>query len=112
MLAGGNCMVPGFKKRLLQELRHLTATHPEFEELKVHTERIAIPQCIYAPNVTHWVGASLLMSLGKEVDRFLVTAEKYNEAYCRIPDRFGDAFLTFNRKGLYFNKEFEVNLKQ
>jgi len=68
-------MVPGFKKRLLQELRHLVSTTPEFEELKVHKDKISIPDCIFAPNVMAWVGASLMMSLGKDVDRFLLTAE-------------------------------------
>lgn len=110
VLAGGNCMVPGFATRLLQEVRHMVTTLPEFADLAVHADKLAIPDCIFAPNIMNWVGASLMMSLGRDVDKFLLTAEQYaNE---QIPDRFADAFLVFNRKGNYFNKTFEVNLKQ
>ncbi len=40
VLAGGSCMLPDFKKRLLQELKHLIATHPSFEEIKMHEHLI------------------------------------------------------------------------
>jgi len=36
----------------------------EFEELKIHIDKVAIPECVFAPNVCNWVGASLMMSLG------------------------------------------------
>jgi len=57
-------MIPGFKLRLLQELKHLIESRKQFEELQVHLDKIAIPDCVFAPNVCQWVGASLLMSLG------------------------------------------------
>lgn len=64
VLAGGSCMFAGFKVRLLNELSHLIQTCDEFEDLRVHAERVAIPDCVFAPNVAAWVGASLMMSLG------------------------------------------------
>ena len=100
-------MIPGFKVRLLQELRHLVANCKEYEELQVHADKIAIPDCVFAPNVCQWVGASLLMSLGQDVDRFLLTVEQYSAE--GLKDRFGDTFLTFNRQGIYFNKNWELN---
>lgn len=69
----------------------------DFEELLVHKDKVAIPDCVFAPNVTQWVGASLQMSLGQDTDRFLVTNEQYQAE--GLKDRFGDAFLLFNRKG-------------
>ena len=77
ILAGGSCMLPGFKLRLLQEIKNMIATQPEFENLKEHLQRVDIPECVFAPNICQWVGASLMMSLGQDADRFLVTAEQY-----------------------------------
>ena len=34
MLTGGTCMIPGFKKRFLQELKYFMSQRDEFEELK------------------------------------------------------------------------------
>ena len=44
-------MIPGFKLRLLQEIRALINTRIEFEALKVHRDLVAIPDCVYAPNI-------------------------------------------------------------
>lgn len=86
-------MFPGFKARLIQELIHLIGSHPHFEEIRVHQDKVAIPDCVFAPNVCAWVGASLMMSLGQDVDRFLVTNEQYESE--GLKDRYGEAFLTF-----------------
>lgn len=51
-----------------------------------------------------------MMELGQECDRFLVTNEQFEAE--GIKDRFGDAYLLFNRKGNYFNKNWEFNWKQ
>ena len=34
IVAGGSCMVPGFKVRLIQEMKELIDNNPEFQELK------------------------------------------------------------------------------
>ena len=70
---------------------------------------IKFPENIYAPNISAWVGTSILMSLDQNVDRFLLTLEEYNDRGNVIPDRFGEAFLTLDREGNYFNKNFEIN---
>ena len=110
-------MVPGFKRRLLHEIKYIIKTDSKFDTLKVFLPLIAIPDCIFAPNVCQWVGASLMVSLNtREADKFLITAEQYNTECIKannanpIPDRFGDAFLSFNRQGLFFNKTFEIKL--
>ena len=104
-------MVPGFKKRLLQEIQAQMADNPEFYELKGIVEHVKIPDSVYAPNITAWVGAALQMSLGLDVDRFLTTAEQFEAEEGTVQDRFGDAYLTFGREGIYFNKNWEVNFK-
>lgn len=45
-------MLPGFKLRLLQELKHMIEFNSDFEELLVHKDKVAIPDCVFAPNVT------------------------------------------------------------
>ena len=74
-------MVPGFKKRLLHEIKHIIKSNPDFETLKPLLPMIAIPDCIFAPNVCQWVGASLMVSLNtREVDKFLLTLDDYTKA--------------------------------
>lgn len=43
VLAGGSCMVPGFKLRLLQEMKYLVETYSEFQELSSLKDRFCIP---------------------------------------------------------------------
>lgn len=112
VLTGGSCMVAGFRKRLLQEIKAFIQTRPEFEGLRTLEKKVRIPENIFAPNIAAWSGASILMSLGQDVDRFLLTAEQYKKEGDRLPDRFGEAFLTFEREGDFFNKNWEINYKQ
>ena len=86
-------MIPGFKKRLIQEVKALIQNRDEFEALRSIVQWIRMPESIYAPNICSWVGASILMGLGTEADRFCLTAEQYKAENETIPDRFGDAFI-------------------
>jgi hypothetical protein len=70
---------------------------------------IKVPENIFSPNISAWVGASVLMSLGEQADRFLLTHEQYKNENETIPDRFGDAFINLQREGNYFNKNWELN---
>ena len=58
-------MIPGFKKRFVQELKGLINERDEFEALRSITKWIKVPENIFAPNACAWVGASILMSLGQ-----------------------------------------------
>ena len=102
-------MIPGFKKRLIQEIKALIQSNDEFEPLRSILQWIKVPELIYAPNICAWVGASILMSLGTDVDRFLLTQEQYKAEGEVIPDRFGDAFINLQREGNYFNKNWEIS---
>lgn len=104
-------MIPGFKLRLMQELKFHIESRREFECLKEIKDLIQIPENCFPPNCMIWVGASLLSSLNNEIDRFLLTSEEYRENDQVIPDRFGQAFLFGTREENYFNKDFEENLK-
>ena len=44
-------MIPGFKARLLEELKHNMKTVEKFAELKQYVDIIAIPDCVMAPNI-------------------------------------------------------------
>ena len=102
-------MIPGFKKRFVQELKAMILDREEFEQLRSIIKWIRVPENIFAPNVCAWVGASILMSLGQQADKFLLTKEQYNNEEQTIPDRFGDAFINLQREGNYFNKNWEIN---
>jgi len=43
VLAGGSCMVPGFKLRLTQEMNYLIENYQEFQELDPIKDKIKIP---------------------------------------------------------------------
>ena len=68
-------MIPGFKRRLSREIKHFMTEYEEFEPLKSIVDLVTFPSTIYAPNIQAWVGASILMSLGQEVDKFLITLD-------------------------------------
>ena len=64
MLTGGSCMIPGFKKRVIQEVKAFIQSRDEFLALQSIVEWIKTPENIFAPNICSWVGTSILMSLG------------------------------------------------
>jgi len=70
-------MIPGFKKRLLQEIFYFIDSLGKFEDLNEIKTLIRIPDCCFPPNSMVWVGASLLSSLNDEIDRFLLTYDEY-----------------------------------
>ena len=107
-------MLPGFRTRLIQELKHLINTMKEFEEIKETQEYFQVHESCIPPNCMVWVGASLLSQLNSEIEKFEITQRDYVEKFdqCYIPDRFGEAFLFGIRDTVYFNKDFEEFLKQ
>jgi actin-related protein len=104
-------MIPGFKKRLMQELCRLIESLGEFEELKETAKYLLVRDVCFPGNCLPWVGASLLSSLNNEIDRFLLTFEEYSTNGNVIPDRHGQAFITATRHMSYFNRDFEESLK-
>jgi actin-related protein len=73
VLSGGSCLVPGFRNRLLQELRHLLQTLPEFTDIRGVEAHLSIHSTCFPPNCMVWAGASILASLNCEVDKFELT---------------------------------------
>ena len=71
ILAGGSCMIPGFKLRLLQEMQFLIDNLPEFAELETIRSKITVPDNQFPNNALTWVGGSLVASLNTEIDRFM-----------------------------------------
>lgn len=107
ILAGGSCMVPGFKQRLLQEMHFLIENLKEFEELKTIKEKIAIPDNQFPNNCLAWVGASLVASMNSEIDRFMTNQEEFAQRGDHLPDRFGHAYLFALRDEPYLNPDQE-----
>ena len=100
-------MVPGFKIRLVQEMKELIDTLDEFKELETIKELITVCDNQFPPNVLTWVGASIVASLNTEIDRFLTTPEEFTNNGEKIPDRFGEAYLFATRDEPYLNPDFE-----
>jgi actin-related protein len=107
VLAGGSCMVPGFKLRVQQEMDYLIDNYPEFQDLQSLKAKIKIPENQFPPNCLTWVGASLVSSLNTEIERFMTTLDDFNKNNQVLPDRFGEAFLFATRDEPYLNPEFE-----
>ena len=107
VLAGGSCMVPGFKLRLRQEMVQLIEKRAEFKDLEGIKDLIEIPDNQFPPNCLTWVGASLVASLNTEIDRFFVSPEDFSKNGDQIPDRFGEAYLFAQRDEPYLNADFE-----
>lgn len=82
-------MIPGFKTRLMQELKFHLENRKEFEQIRDIKDIIQIPENCFPPNCMVWVGASLLSNLNNEIDRFLLTIDEYRDNGNQIPDRFG-----------------------
>ncbi len=102
-------MIPGFKTRLLQELKHLISTRKDLEDIKPVEEYIKMNETCVPPNCMAWMGASLVSQLNSEIDKFEVLRSEYTEKYLEqsIPDRYGEAFFFGQRKTCDFNSEFE-----
>ena len=107
VLAGGSCMVPGFKLRLRQEMVHLIESKEEFKDLVAIKDLIEVPDNQFPPNCLTWVGASLVASLNTEIDRFFVSPEDFSKNGDKMPDRFGEAYLFALRDEPYLNADFE-----
>lgn len=100
-------MVPGFKLRLYQEMRHLIDTKDEFKDLITIKDFIEIPESQFPPNCLTWVGASLVANLNTEIDRFFTSPDDFANNNDKMPDRFGEAYLFALRDEPYLNADFE-----
>ena len=105
-------MIPGFKTRLLQELKHMVVTRKEFEEIAGVQEFIQMNETCVPPNCMAWMGASIVSQLNSDIDKFELTYKEYTEKYKEeIPDRYGEAFFFAQRKTMDFNHEFEEYMR-
>ncbi len=102
-------MIPGFKTRLLQEIKHMIGTRKDFEEIKTIEDYIKMNETCVPPNCMAWMGASIVSQLNSEIDKFEVLRSEYTDKYHEesIPDRYGEAFFFGTRKTTDFNNEFE-----
>jgi actin-related protein len=66
-------MFPGFKTRLLQEIRHILDTQSEFEPIRETAPYFGIAESCFPPNCLVWAGASVLSSLNSEIEKFEIT---------------------------------------
>jgi hypothetical protein len=106
VLSGGSCMCPGFKIRLIQEMRYLVEHHKEFKDLESVQPYFEIAETTFPPNCMNWVGASLVSGLNTEIDRFLTTEDEFKENGDKLPDRFGEAYLFAKREEPHLNPDF------
>lgn len=107
VVSGGSCMIPGFKIRLMQEMKYLIENVAEFKQLETISKYFRLADCAFPPNVLPWVGASLVASLNTEAERFMTTLEEFEQNDNQLPDRFGDAYLHAFRDEPYLNAEQE-----
>ena len=100
-------MIPGFKLRIIQEMKYLIENYKEFKQLDSIKDLLKIPDNLFPPNCMQWVGASLVASLNSEIDRFMTNCDEFQSNGDKINDRFGEAFLFATRDEPYLNPDFE-----
>lgn len=60
ILAGGTCMLPGFKQRLLNELNHKVQTNKEYAELAGLKGYFGVVDFPFPSNILSWLGGTLM----------------------------------------------------
>ena len=78
-------MVPGFKRRLLEELKNEAATNPIYEKLSKLADKFNILDSVNPPNIITFIGGSLLGCLNAEIERFVISKKEFEELG-RVPD--------------------------
>lgn len=87
-------MIPGFKKRLHEEIIARIENEKKYKELLGNlVDEINFVDVSFKPNILSMIGGSLLAGLNSEVERFMITAEQFKENDNKLPDRFGDCFF-------------------
>lgn len=87
ILSGGTFTIPGFKRRLLEEINYLIET--EFPLLESIKGMIRFAPSPFAPNLLIWVGCSILASMSDCLANFKVKREDYIASGGHVPDRIG-----------------------
>eukprot|EP01117_Protostelium_nocturnum_P011688 TRINITY_DN4255_c0_g1_i1.p1 TRINITY_DN4255_c0_g1~~TRINITY_DN4255_c0_g1_i1.p1 ORF type:complete len:483 (+),score=108.34 TRINITY_DN4255_c0_g1_i1:151-1599(+) len=62
LIIGGTSMIPGFKSRLMREIRLLTQ-HPSFSELSGLKDQFCLLKCPHQSNCVGWIAGSVIGSL-------------------------------------------------
>jgi len=90
ILAGGSCLIPGFAKRLKQEIIYMVQNDSEYAVLKNLVNSISFTNFIYPSTLLNFIGASILGSL-PGIEEFAYTSPKEGEII--VPDRYGDTYI-------------------
>jgi len=67
LLVGGASMLPGFKKRLLNEISHLIQVSPPYSGLRGLQQSFQFVESMFGPNYLGWLGGSIIGSLDSGV---------------------------------------------
>jgi len=71
LLVGGASMIPGFKKRLINEISHLIQVSPSYEALKGLQQSFRFVESMFGPNYLGWLGGSIIGSLDSGVTSWI-----------------------------------------
>eukprot|EP01130_Rhizamoeba_saxonica_P001698 TRINITY_DN11562_c0_g1_i2.p1 TRINITY_DN11562_c0_g1~~TRINITY_DN11562_c0_g1_i2.p1 ORF type:complete len:327 (-),score=78.37 TRINITY_DN11562_c0_g1_i2:93-1073(-) len=90
VITGGNTMVPGFKQRIIAELKHYIQL-PDYQDLIGLQGFFNIKPSPFPENILSWVGGSIIASL--DFEDACINRESYIEnPYIPIPD-WVDSFV-------------------
>lgn len=76
LIIGGTAMLPGFKKRLVEELNHLAISNELKDKLAINEFKFHVPPCF--DNYTAWLGAAIFASLDI-LDSLSIPNSKYTD---------------------------------
>ena len=85
VIVGGTSMIPGFKARLVEEMRSLLATSPKYKAA-LHLDEITAHRLPCKANYAAWTGASLFGATDAITTRSFTRDAFMKEGGGQVPD--------------------------
>jgi hypothetical protein len=83
LVIGGTGRIPGFRRRLLNEIHKLVASEPDYATLKALADQFCVTDPAFPPHYLSWLGGSFMGCV--EHDQ-AITQTQYAEGKYRFPD--------------------------
>jgi hypothetical protein len=80
---GGTGRIPGFRRRLLNEIQRLVDTEPQYAAFKALADQFCVVDPAFPPHYLSWLGGSFMGCV--EHDQ-AITQAQYTEGKYKFPD--------------------------
>jgi len=83
LVIGGTARIPGFRRRLHNEIKRLVDTNPAYASLKALTDQFCVTNPAFPPHYLSWLGGSFLGYIEHDL---AITQAQYQEKKYKFPD--------------------------